>query len=75
MNYTMATIKANGYSVELNASGNKRYIVLANESSGAVVISKHYAWKDGEEMFWRVARQVVELMHGWSDWVEMLEAK
>ena len=75
MNYTITTITtAAGYTVELDASGNKRYIVLENKANGKVFISKHFAWQQGEELFWKVARLVSECMHGWSDWVEMLEA-
>ena len=75
MNYTITTIStATGYTIELNAGGNKRYIILENKANGELFISKRYEWQQGEELFWKVARLVSECMHGWSDWVEMLEA-
>ena len=75
MDYTITTINtAAGFTVELNASGNKRYIILENKANGNLFISKHYAWQNGEELFWKIARLVSENMHSWSDWVEMLEA-
>jgi len=75
MNYTIATTKNvhGGYEIELCQSGNKRYIVLTNDANGKVYISEKMDADKATEAYWEVAKLMVELMHGWSDWVEIIE--
>ena len=74
MNYTIATTKNvhGGCEIHLCQSGNMRYIVMYNER-GKMFVSERMNPDKADEAYWKVARMMVELMHSWSDWVEIIE--
>ncbi len=74
MDYTISKITANGYEVQLCASGKWCYIVLTKEEGGEYFISRIYEREEGERLFWKLGKLVTDNMHGWCRWVEMLEA-